>query len=167
VAGSLVYATAAQVGAVVPYGVSGSSVQVVAQGPGATSAPVAAALAATAPGVFTLDGSGRGQAAAVNQDGRPNGDAAPAAAGSVITLLATGEGQTTTGGGPVPKPVASVAVRIGGAAADVQFAGGTPGGTAGVMQVNVVVPFGISGTVPVVITVGGVASQSGVTVVVK
>jgi uncharacterized protein (TIGR03437 family) len=160
VAGSVVYATAGQVGAVVPSDLSGSMVQVVAQGPGATSAPVTVALAATAPGVFTVDGSGRGQAAALNQDGRPNGDGAPAAADSVITLLATG-------GGPAPKPVSPVTVRIGGAAADVQFAGGTPGGTAGVMQVNAVVPSGVSGMVSIVITVGGVASQSGVTVVVK
>jgi uncharacterized protein (TIGR03437 family) len=35
------------------------------------------------------------------------------------------------------------------------------------MQVNVVVPGGLAGAVPVVITVGGVASQSGVTVMVR
>ena len=35
------------------------------------------------------------------------------------------------------------------------------------MQVNVVVPGGLSGVVPVVITIGGVASQPGVTVVVR
>ena len=50
--------------------------------------------AATAPGVFTADGSGRGQAAAVNQDGTRNGPGAPAAGGSVLSLFATGEGQT-------------------------------------------------------------------------
>jgi uncharacterized protein (TIGR03437 family) len=35
------------------------------------------------------------------------------------------------------------------------------------MQVNVVVPAGVSGTAPVVLTVGGVASQGGVTVAVR
>jgi uncharacterized protein (TIGR03437 family) len=35
------------------------------------------------------------------------------------------------------------------------------------MQVNVVVPDGLAGAVPVVLTVGGVASQGGVTVAVR
>ena len=44
---------------------------------------------------------------------------------------------------------------------------GAPGIVAGVMQVNVTVPLGALGVVPVVVTVGGVASQPGVTVVVR
>jgi uncharacterized protein (TIGR03437 family) len=172
--GTLLYATTGQVGAAVPYGVAGSAVQVVAQSAGASSAPVSVALGATAPGVFTTNGSGRGQAAAANQNGTANGDSAPAAAGSVLTLYATGEGQTTPAGidgsktGTVlPAPIAPVSVTIGGVPATVQFAGGAPGQIAGVMQVNVTVPAGVSGTVPVVVTVGGASSQSGVTVVVK
>ena len=68
---------------------------------------------------------------------------------------------------PLPQPVAPVTVTIGGVAAEVRFAGGASGQIAGVMQVNVVVPGGLSGAVPVVMTVGGVASQAGVTVVVR
>ena len=131
-------------------------------------------MAATAPGIFTADGSGRGQAAAVNQDGTRNGPAAPAAAGSVLSLYATGEGQTLPAGvdgkpaaAPLPQPVAPVTVTIGGASAEVRYAGGAAGQTAGLMQVNVVVPGGLSGAVPVVLTVGGVASQGGVTVTVR
>jgi uncharacterized protein (TIGR03437 family) len=174
VAGPLLYATPGQVGAVAPYAVSGASLQVVVQSAGAASAPVAVAAAATSPGVFTLDGSGRGQAAAVNQDGTLNGTAAPAAAGSVLSLYATGEGQTVPAGvdgkpavPPLPQPVALVTVTIGGVAAVVRYAGGAPGLIAGVMQVNVVVPAGVSGTALVVLTVGGVASQAGVTVTVR
>jgi uncharacterized protein (TIGR03437 family) len=174
VAGPLLYATPGQVGAVAPYAVSGGSQQVVVQSAGAASAPVAVAAAVTAPGVFTLDGSGRGQAAAVNQDGTRNGTAAPAAAGSVLSLYATGEGQTLPAGvdgkpaaAPLPQPVALVAVTIGGVAAVVRYAGGAPELIAGVMQVNVVVPAGVSGTALVVLTVGGVASQGGVTVAVR
>jgi uncharacterized protein (TIGR03437 family) len=174
VAGPLLYAAAGQVGAVVPYAVTGGTVQVVAQATGTSSAPVAVAVAATAPGMFTVDGSGRGQAAAVNQDGTPNGSGAPAAAGSVISLFATGEGQTSPAGvdgkiaGPVlPTPLAPVTVSIGGVTATVQFAGGATGAIAGVMQVNATVPGGLSGTVPVIVTVGGVSSQGGVTLAVK
>jgi uncharacterized protein (TIGR03437 family) len=174
VAGPLLYATPGQVGAVVPYALGRGTVQVVAQGAGAASAPVAVAGAPTAPGVFTVDGSGRGQAAALNQDGTRNETAAPASPGSVLSLLATGEGQTLPAGvdgkvatAPAPQPVATVTATIGGVAAEVRSAGGIAGQIAGVMQVNVVVPAGLSGAVPVVITIGGVASQPGVTAVVR
>ncbi|MCX6631463.1 MAG: hypothetical protein NTW28_27945, partial [Candidatus Solibacter sp.] len=136
--------------------------------------PVAVAAALAAPGVFTADGSGRGQAAAVNQDGTRNGPATPAPAGSVLTLYATGEGQTLpagvdgkVGAAPLPQPVAPVTMTVGGVAAEVRYAGGAPGQIAGVMQVNVVVPGGLAGAVPVVLTVSGVASQPGVTVAVR
>jgi uncharacterized protein (TIGR03437 family) len=174
VAGPLLYTTPGQVGAVAPYAVAGGSVQVVAESAAAASAPVTAAAAVTAPGVFTADGSGRGQASAVNQDGTRNGPASPAPAGSVLSLYATGEGQTLPAGVdgkpaamPPPQPLAPVAVTIGGVSAEVRYAGGAPGQIAGVMQVNVVVPAGLAGTVPVVLTVGAVASQTGVTVVVR
>jgi uncharacterized protein (TIGR03437 family) len=174
VAGPLLYVTPGQVSAVAPYALGGGAVQVVVQSANAASAPVSVAGVSMAPGVFTSDGSGRGQAAAVNQDGTRNGTAAPAAAGSLLSLLATGEGQTLPAGvdgkvaaAPAPQPVATLTATIGGVAAEVRSAGGVAGQIAGVMQVNVVVPGGLSGVVPVVITVGGVASQSGVTVVVR
>jgi uncharacterized protein (TIGR03437 family) len=172
--GPLLYATGSQLGAVVPYGVTIGTAQVVVQGAGTSSAPVSVAVAATAPGVFTADGSGRGQAAALNQDGTPNSPSAPAAAGSTISLFATGEGQTSPpgvdgkpAGAVLPTPVASVSVTIGGQAANVTYAGGAPGVIAGVMQVNAVVPNVVSGNAAVVVTIGGVASQSGVTMAVK
>ena len=174
VAGPLLYATPGQVGAVAPYALNGGTVQVVVQSAGATSAPVAVAAAATAPGVFTADGSGRGQAAAVNQDGTSNATASPAPAGSVLSLYATGEGQTSPAGvdgkpaaAPLPQPLAPVTVTIGGVSAQVLYAGGAPGQIAGLMQVNVVVPSGLSGAVPLVLTAGGVPSQPGVTVAVR
>ena len=174
VAGPLLYATPGQVGAVAPYSVGGGAVRVFVESAAAASAPVAVAAAATAPGVFTADGSGRGQASAGNQDGTLNGPAAPAAAGSVLSLYATGEGQTLPAGvdgklaaAPLPQPVAPVTVTIGGVSAEVRYAGGSPGQIAGLMQVNVVVPGALSGAVSVVLTVGGVASQGGVTVAVR
>ena len=174
VAGPMLYATPGQVGAVAPYSVNGGPVQVVVQSAGAASAPVAVASASTAPGVFTADGSGSGQAAATNQDGTRNGSVSAASPGSVLSLYATGEGQTLPAGvdgkpaaAPLPQPVAAVTVTLGGVAAEVRYAGGAPGLIAGVMQVNVVVPGGLAGAVPVVLTVGGVASQGGVTVAVR
>jgi len=170
----LLYSTDAQVGAVVPYAFTASNFQIVAQNAVGTSAPLPSTLAATAPGIFTADSSGSGQAVALNQDGSPNTPSAPAAAGSVITIYATGEGQTTPagvdgklGGTPLPQPLQQVTVTIGGFPADVKYAGGAQGVIAGVMQVNAVIPSGVTGAAPVSISVGGATSQPGVTISVK
>jgi uncharacterized protein (TIGR03437 family) len=170
----LLYSTDTQVGTVAPYALTATSLQIVAQRSAATSAPLPGTLAASSPGIFTADSSGSGQAAATNQDGSTNSPGNPAAAGSMISLYATGEGQTSPGGvdgklgaTPLPRPLAPVTVSIGGVPADVQYAGGVAGAIAGLMQVNAVVPIGVSGNVPVVVSVGGVASQTGVTLSVK
>lgn len=168
----LLYASAGQVSAIVPYGVTGSRAQVVAQFQGQSTAPVIVPLEPAAPGIFTANSSGTGQANAINQDGGPNSASRPAPAGSVLTLFLTGEGQTIPGGidgkisgSPAPAPQQDVAATIGGKAAAVQYAGGVPGAVAGVMQLNVQVPSGVSGSaVPVVVSIGGVSSQPGVTV---
>jgi uncharacterized protein (TIGR03437 family) len=111
-----------------------------------------------------------------NEDGTLNSAANPAARGSVISIYATGEGQTSPAGvtGSVTQsnsqiPLLPVTVMIGGMAAAVPFAGSAPQEVPGVLQVNTVVPQGIgSGSaVPVTVSVGGVASQTGVTMAVK
>jgi uncharacterized protein (TIGR03437 family) len=61
-----------------------------------------------------------------------------------------------------------VTVTIGGRAADVVYEGGAPQAVAGLYQVNVTIPPGASvGNQPVILTVGGVPSASGLTVAVK
>ena len=60
----------------------------------AVSIPVVTAM----PGVFTLDSSGRGPGAIVNQDGTVNSATNPASAGSFVMIFATGEGQTNPDG---------------------------------------------------------------------
>jgi uncharacterized protein (TIGR03437 family) len=121
-----------------------------------------------------VDSTGTGQAAVVNQDGTVNSAANPAARGSVISIYATGEGQTSPASvtGSVTKApnatLANVSFNIGGVGAVVQYAGSAPGDVAGVSQVNAVVPASVSpGTQAVVLTVGGVGSQAGVTIAVK
>lgn len=71
-------------------------------------------------------------------------------------------------GSVAPKPLLPVAVEIGGMPAVVQYAGGASGLVAGVMQVNAVVPAGVTSgsAVPVTIKVG-TSSQAGVTLAVK
>jgi uncharacterized protein (TIGR03437 family) len=136
--------------------------------------PFPLALASAAPGLFTADSSGVGQARALNSDGSPNGAGRPALSGSTLTLYATGEGQTSPAGmdgkvaGPVPpQPVLPVTVTMGGKQAVVRSAGGVSDVIAGVMQVTVTVPSGVTGQLPVVMTVGGVPAQNGVTVAIQ
>jgi uncharacterized protein (TIGR03437 family) len=53
--------------------------------------------------------------------------------------------------------------------APVKYAGGAPGMVAGLMQVNVQIPAGVQtgNAVPVVLSVGNVSSQVGVTIAVR
>jgi uncharacterized protein (TIGR03437 family) len=171
----VLYTWATQIGVVAPYSIAGSNVQVFVEYQGQTSAPVTVPVAAVAPALFTADGSGKGQAAASNQDGTINGAAHPAKAGSYISLWLTGAGQTNPtgvdgmpGAAPLPRPAAPVAVTIGGTPAAVQYAGQAPSAVAGVVQINVQVPSGTQAgnAVPVVVQVGSVSTQSAVTVAV-
>lgn len=171
----VLYAGATQVSFIVPYATSGQTAQIYVSANGRVSNPLSAAVAAAAPGIFTVDFSGKGQAAAVNQDGSVNGASHPIKAGSYISLYLTGAGQTNPPGtdgaqnvAPLPQPAGTVAVSIGGQSTTYNYAGAAPNSVAGVMQVNALVPAGLAaGAVPVVVTVGGVPSQPGVTITVN
>jgi uncharacterized protein (TIGR03437 family) len=120
------------------------------------------------PAIFTLDGSGAGQAIMVNQDGSINSAQTPAPARSVVVFYATGVGQFSPAGvdGSVvsadnlPTPVLPVSVKIGGVDAKVLYAGAAPGDVEGVVQINVQVPNTPGAAVPVILTVGSTSSQT-------
>jgi uncharacterized protein (TIGR03437 family) len=173
----VLFTSQGQVNVVVPYAVSRvSSVSVQVSCLGVLSNSITIPVQASVPALFTANGSGSGQAAAGNQDFSINSTANPAARGSIITLYATGGGQTNpvgsdgkVGVAPLPAPVQNVRVTIGGVDASVQYAGGAQGLVAGVMQVNVVVPPQITpaAAVPIVLSVGGATSPGGVTIGVR
>ena len=176
VAAPIVSVSALQTSVLVPYSLAGksnTSLQVYYQS--RPSNVVNLPVNASAPGLFSANSSGKGNAAILNQDGSSNSPANPAPKGSVIVFFETGEGQTNPAGvdgliavGVLPKPVLPVSLKIGGVAAVIQYSGAAPGLVAGIMQVNAVVPAGItSGAVPVVLTVGNASSQPGLTVSVK
>jgi uncharacterized protein (TIGR03437 family) len=175
VAAPVIYAWEPLVSAVVPYGIADGPLQVVVEYLGVQSAPLQVQVAADSPGLFTSDAGGKGQAAALNESGTFNMADAPAPAGSIVSLFATGEGLTTpagvdgkAGSSPLPRPRLSVQAVIDGQPAEVLYAGGVPGVVAGVMQVDVRVPAGTrAGNVPVSIIVGTVTSQPGVTIAIS
>jgi len=184
----LTYVSATQINCVVPYEVAGllsPSVQVTYAGQ--TSNVYSLSAAATAPGIFSQNGSGSGPGAILNASGTVNGPNSPAAKSSIIVIYMTGEGQTSgvngargvTGsvtqvttlpnGNPfTPQPLFIPAVTIGGQPATIQFYGEAPGDVAGVMQLNVYVPTAAaSGTDALMVSIGGTSSQSGITVSVQ
>jgi uncharacterized protein (TIGR03437 family) len=172
----LVYTSAGQVSAIVPYGVAGRpSTQVEVEYRNARSNPVTMSVAAASPALFTLNASGSGPSATLNQDYTVNGPANPAERGSTVILYATGEGLTDPAGADgqvvsnvLARPQQAVKVTIGGVEAIVDYAGSAPGSVAGVFQINARIPMNIgAGNQSVQVSVGGIGSPSGVTVSVK
>jgi uncharacterized protein (TIGR03437 family) len=168
IAAPILYTSATQVGALVPYGIAATTAQVAVAYQGQVSNSFNVAVAPAAPSLFTANQQGWGQAAAVNaRDGTVNTAANPVGVGGYISLFATGEGQTLPGGvdgklggSTAATPLLPVSVMVGGISAVVQYAGGVAGQVAGLMQVNVRVPDGVQpgGYVPVVLQVGDASS---------
>ncbi len=160
----LLYVSSGQVNAVVPYSVGGASTQLRVVYQGKPTNTITLPVVASSPGIFAI----------TNQDGSVNTVSSPAAAGSVLVLYATGEGQTNPAGvdGNVansvfPKPILPVTVRIGGRDGEVQYAGAAPGFVSGVLQVNVKIPAGVSGTVALQLRIGDAATPTGINVTVR
>jgi uncharacterized protein (TIGR03437 family) len=172
VASPLVYTIAGQVSTIVPYGVTGRrSTELQVEYNGRLSNRVTLDVVPAAPGIFTLDASGRGLGAILNQDNKVNGAATPAAKGSVIILYATGAGQTNPASedGRITTAIGSqlqdITAQIAGTRAEVLYAGPAPGLVAGVMQVNARVPESTpAGFQSVQISVGSASSRPGVVI---
>jgi uncharacterized protein (TIGR03437 family) len=166
----LTYLSSGQLNAVVPYEVAGrGSTNVVVQAQGKRSDPFAVGVVDTAPGIFTSSFG-----AVLNQDGSRNTPANPAHAGDIVIFFATGEGQTNPPGitgklaiGTLPAPVLPVTVQFAGQTVTLVYSGALPQG-AGVLQINAVVPGGLSGdSLPVTLSVGSTQAQSGITISVQ
>ncbi|MCU1232119.1 MAG: hypothetical protein JWP63_86 [Candidatus Solibacter sp.] len=177
VAAPMIYTLAGQVSAVVPYAVAGKSstkVQVLNQGTASNTATIN--VQAASPAIFTLDASGSGPGAILNQDLSINSSANPAAKGSVIAVYMTGGGAVTppAADGSVtaaPPPLLSQTptATVGGVPAVVKYAGAAPDAVAGLTQVNVEIPAGVPSSIalPVIIKIGNFSSTGAATVAVK
>jgi uncharacterized protein (TIGR03437 family) len=146
-AAPLLYTSANQINVVVPFEVAAPSTKIVVQNGAGPSSVMSVPVVAATPALFTISGLGTGQAVVLNEDGSVNSTTNPAAIGSVISLFATGLGQTTPAGvdGAVPgtilpTPNLPVSVLIGGLPAYVLFASAAPSTVEGVFQINVRIP---------------------------
>jgi uncharacterized protein (TIGR03437 family) len=173
----MIYSVQGQVSAVVPYAVAGQTstkVQVMYQGQlsNAMTVPVQSAT----PAVFSLDSTGIGPGAILNQDNSINSTGNAAARLSIVSVYCTGGGVTSppTADGAVvgvPPPVLAQTptVTIGGVPAVVKYSGAAPGAVAGLTQINVEIPAAATPgrALPVVITIGNFVSTGAVTLAVK
>jgi uncharacterized protein (TIGR03437 family) len=169
VPGTPLYVSDKQINVTVPYEVRGQlSTNVVVQYQGVSSAGFTLGIADSAPGIYTLNSQGFGQAAAINQNGTFNGTGAngtiPATQGSIVSIYATGGGQTnpTSVTGSVSSTtqllnlIGKATATVGGAPATVTFAGAAPGLVTGVVQVNIQLPNGVTGdNVPISFAIDG------------
>lgn len=147
--GFLIYAGWNQLNVLVPNGLTaGASVLVRPEYGPSPGQKIHIAVAAAAPGIFTLDGSGTGQIVAVNQDLSFNSTKTPAGRDTIVTFFATGFGKTDPpmqdGVHPTPpvfpRPTLPLYVYLGGRevpASHVLFTGAI---LTGVLQVNVRIP---------------------------
>ncbi len=164
-AAPILYADSKQINAVVPFEVTAPSTAINLEGVRGYVMPVWPAF----PGLFSANGSGSGQVAAINQDGTVNSSASAAPAGSVIAVYMTGagammppiaDGATGPLQPPFPMPVLGVSAQVNGVNAPVQFIGQAPGSIAGVVQVNIQIPPGTpSGNASLVVSIGNYQTQ--------
>ena len=169
----VIYVSANQVSAIVPFNFAGGSVSLSVNGVPSCFSIGANSLAA-APAIFTTNSQGFGQAAAANADSTLNSGSNPAKPGSAIVFYITGAGQTDppSRAGAVAARAANivlpVSVSIGGQPAHVLYAGTAPGIVEGISQINAIVPSNLpyGGDWTLAIQVGGVSSPAGVTVAV-
>jgi uncharacterized protein (TIGR03437 family) len=184
-AAPLAYAANGNVMAVVPYEVAyeitgKKTTEVVVEYQGRRSPPATVNIVPSAPALFTLDSTGKGQAGMLNDTGCCNSPHNPAVRGTVAVLYGTGEGQTNPPGitGSVsfkdrvadyPVPRLPIQVTVGGQRAEIEYAGVAPNAVAGLFQVNFRVPANapIGDAIPLVVSVGGVRSSSDVTMAVR
>ena len=168
-AAPLIYVSANQISAIVPYEVAGQdSTRVVVSYQGKRGNGVSVPVQATHPALFTYDSSGGGLVAALNQDNSAHSVNNPAARGTVVQLFGTGMGVTTPASvdgrlasQTQPTPSAPFKVMIAGRTASVQYFGAAPGEVNGIFQANVLIPVDCpTGLVPISVTVGGYTSPA-------
>jgi len=143
----LFYVSPTQINLQIPPNLEGTTVTIQVRSGNITSVNTTLAIALAAPGIFTVDSSGKGQGAILNEDFGLNAPGRAAAPGSLILIYATGLGALTPplaagqpgGTNPLNLCVNTAVVTIGGQNAEVLFCGAAPG-FVGLYQINARIP---------------------------
>ncbi|MBI2817237.1 MAG: hypothetical protein HYX72_09885 [Acidobacteria bacterium] len=166
----LLFVSPYQLNLQVPYDVPLSNTTVTIVLDGVESGPLPVIIGAASPGVFTLSSDGNGAGIFLHGSDfslvtRTN----PAKPGEVILIYVTGLGAVLPGvasgsvapGDPPASAAASVSVQIGGLDAGTPAFAGLAPGFAGLYQINVSVPSGVTpGDIPLVVTAAGVQGKT-------
>ena len=148
----VLYSTSQQTTLTMPANLEGVTADITING-----SAVTVPISSYAPGVFTLEGTGRGQGAILNQDLTINQALNPAERGSIIAFYATGVNSNEP------------AVWIGDTRAEIFFSSRAPNVPSGVHQINARIPANAptGPNVPLFVTVGNEVSAAGVTIAVR
>lgn len=157
IAAPLYYVGPGQINCVVPYGVTGATVDIVVKNGSVASNTVTVALANTAPGIFTQDGGGTHDGAITHLDYTLVNAASPAKKGETVSMYLTGLGALTTpvndgyGATAVDFAKTQLQVLVDGIPATIQYSGLSS--LPGLYQINFQIPstLAFSGEVPVAI----------------
>jgi uncharacterized protein (TIGR03437 family) len=172
VAAPLIFTQAGQVSVIAPFSLEDKpSTRIVVEYLGFQSTPFLKTVVRSKPGLFTVNSSGEGPGAILNENGSVNTESNRAARESIVVLYMTGGGAMSPAGleGRVATGVSSLnlptVVSVNGAPATVLYSGNAPGLVEGVVQVNVRLPFNtIPGQNTISVSVGPNATTSNVTV---
>jgi len=166
----LFYVSPAQINALLPYELVPGTYQLAVESLSGRGPGISLLVSAYAPGIFTVSSNGSGQGIfVVAQDGSLVSNNSPARRGSVVSIYATGLGAVdppvTSGDAgnaiePLNRTLLTPMVRFDTYDGDVLYSGLAPG-FAGLYQINVKVPAGVSSAynIPVSLTIGGAASN--------
>ncbi|MEP7366001.1 MAG: IPT/TIG domain-containing protein [Acidobacteriota bacterium] len=164
-AAPLVFVSAGQINAQVPYEVAeGASVPVIVKVNGVSSPTGTVAVMPASPGVFQF---GNKRAVVQNADYTVNDANNGAPAGSYVVAYMTGSGALDNpvetgkpaGSEPLSRPRGSVSATINNQPVEIAFAGLTPG-FIGLMQMNLKMPALAPGSYPMVVTINGEKSNA-------
>ena len=161
----LLYVSPTQMNVQMPVEIAPGSATLTLTANGSSSANIKLNILPAAPGIFLYSGS---RAVVQNQDYSLNSSTNPAKVGDTIIAYLTGQGsldKPVSTGNAAPSDTLSrtssaTTATIGGLPAQVMFSGLAPG-FVGLGQANIGVPNLPPGDYPLVITVGGVASNAG------
>ncbi len=172
----LFFSSAGQVNAQIPFEMPpNGTVLGTVRVDGIRSQPFEVSVSPFSPALFSLSQDGLGPGAILHANGALVSAANAAQAGETVLLFGTGLGTVTTqpdtgqpaSANPLSRTINTPTVTIEGREAPVEFSGLAPG-FVGLYQVNVVIPSGLlPGEHPVQLTVGGVSSNTTVTISVR
>ena len=155
-AAPIYFVSPGQINFLVPYATTGATATIVVQNNNVSSNTVTVPLAATSPGIYTMDQSGLGSGAILHADFSLVNASNPAAAGETVLIYLTGMGAVapTLADGTAGNPStlykatnADITVLVAGKAGTVLFNGLAPG-FPGLYQINVTLPAGLANSGP-------------------